>query len=97
MSKRSEALKIPKSVKIRVGLRDCEKCVLCGRPGSPDAHYIARSHGGLGIEENIVTLCRDCHRQYDQSIERQSIKRILRDYLISWYPGWSEDKLIYRK
>lgn len=96
-SKRTKALEIPKSVKIRVALRDCEKCVLCGKPGFPDAHYISRSHGGLGIEENIVTLCRDCHRRYDQTTDRQMIRKILRQYLMDWYPDWKEENLIYRR
>lgn len=31
---------------------------MCGSSyAMPNAHYIARAQGGLGIEENIVTLC----------------------------------------
>ena len=34
------------------------RCVICGaNDGQPVAHIVARSHGGLGIPENIVTLC----------------------------------------
>lgn len=96
-SKRTKALEISKATRIRVALRDSERCVLCGRKGLPEAHYISRAHGGLGVEENIVTLCRECHRRYDQTIERDAIREILRDYLSSQYPDWNEENLIYRK
>lgn len=97
MSKRTQALNINRATRMAVYERDNGCCVLCGKPGYPEAHYIARSHSGLGIEENIVTLCRSCHRRYDQTIERESIRRILADYLQSKYPDWDESKLIYKK
>lgn len=96
-SKRTKALAIPPTVKRKVYERDNGKCIICGRAGSPNAHYISRAHGGLGIEENIVTLCHGCHRDYDQSIQRISLGRMIAEYLRGVYPGWSEDKLIYRK
>ena len=65
--------------------------------GLPNAHFISRSHGGLGIEKNIVTLCPRCHRRYDQTDEREDIRMELREYLKSKYPDWVESDLIYRK
>ena len=58
-SKRSKATDIPMSVKKKVWERDCGRCVVCGNHCNvmPNAHYIPRSKGGLGIEENIITLC----------------------------------------
>lgn len=97
MKKRTKALAITAKVKKRVYERDGGCCILCGRRGNPNAHYISRSHSGLGIEENIVTLCPDCHRRYDQSVERLSIGRIIAEYLKSKYQDWDESKLIYRK
>lgn len=98
MSKRTKALAIPREVKDRVWERDGECCVYCGSPlAAPVAHYIARSHGGLGIEENILTLCDACHRRYDQSAGRRSMREYFREYLQSKYPEWDEDKLIYRR
>lgn len=96
-SKRTQALNINRATRMAVYERDGGCCVLCGRPGNPEAHYISRAHGGLGIEQNIVTLCRPCHRRYDQTIERDAIREILRDYLMSKYPDWDEDNLIYKK
>lgn len=95
-SKRTKALEIPLKVKEKVLERDgC--CVYCGRQGQPNAHYIARSQGGLGIEENILTLCFDCHRKYDQSTERQKMRAYFAEYLKSKYPDWNEEKLVYKK
>ena len=96
-SKRTKSLEIPKAVKEKVYERDGECCVLCGGMGMPNAHFIARSQGGLGIEENILTLCFKCHREYDQSPNRKEIREHLRDYLKSKYPNWDEEKLIYKK
>lgn len=96
-SKRTKALMIPQRVKQRVGDRDGWTCVLCGRPGNPEAHFISRQKSGLGIEENIVTLCRDCHNRYDQSIYRGAIREVLRQYLKDCYPDWNEENLIYKK
>ena len=97
MNERTKALTISRETKRRVYERDNGLCVLCGRPGNPEAHYISRAHSGLGIEQNIVTLCRECHNRYDQTIERQAIRAVLADYLRSQYPDWDESKLIYRK
>lgn len=102
MHKRTKALGIDKEVKYRVAERDSIDdwpcCILCGSPqGLPEAHYIPRSQGGLGIEENIVTLCRPCHNRYDQTEERADIKAQIREYLQSKYEDWDESNLYYRK
>lgn len=98
MHKRTKALDISKKVKDAVWERDGHCCILCGSPyAMPNAHYIARSHGGLGIPENIVTLCLQCHNQYDQTADRETIKAEIKTYLQSQYPDWDERSLIYRK
>lgn len=95
--RRTKALEIPRKVKIAVFERDNERCILCGSNGLPEAHYIPRSKGGLGIEQNIVTLCRECHRRYDQTTDRANIREFLRQYLMKKYPEWDEQNLYYRK
>lgn len=97
MNKRTKALQIPIKVKRIVYERDGGRCVLCGAPGDPVAHYISRAQGGLGIEQNVLTLCCRCHREYDQGPNRRAIKSQLADYLKSRYPAWDETKLTYRK
>ena len=96
-TKRTKALEIPRQVKEKVYERDSGLCVACGKMGMPNAHYIARSQGGLGIEENVLTLCYYCHNKYDQSIHRQTMRKYFRDYLKSKYSDWDESKLTYKK
>ena len=65
-SRRSKATDISHKVKNKVWERDNHCCILCGNPNAmPNAHYISRANGGLGIEQNIVTLCQNCHNKYD--------------------------------
>lgn len=107
MKKRTSALAIPDEVKRRVAERDsCDGhpcCILCGRPAPSEnplaysnAHYISRAHGGLGIEQNILTLCEEDHRAYDGA-RREELRPILRRYLSEYYENWTESELIYRK
>lgn len=97
-SKRTRALQIPKAVKDAVWERDRHRCICCGSPyGLPEAHFIPRSQGGLGNERNIVTLCRECHRKYDQTTERETIKLFILGYLIEQYPDWQISQVKYRK
>ena len=98
-SKRAKALAISQKTKRIVYDRDEGLCVICHCPGLPEAHYIPRSRGGLGIEQNIVTMCRDCHRAMDQGDGETTSKlhNMVRDYLSSHYDGWTEEALIYQK
>lgn len=90
---------IPLKVKKAVWDRDEHRCVICGSTytAAPNAHYIPRSHLGLGIEQNIVTLCLACHCDYDNSTKRPLYAALIRDYLKMCYPDWDEKKLVYRK
>jgi 5-methylcytosine-specific restriction endonuclease McrA len=104
----TKARSIPKAVKLRVAKRDSIDgwpcCINCGRP-TPDggiewsnAHYIPRSQEGLGTtEENILTLCPDCHHDFDQTTKREEMRSFFREYLMDHYPEWDENKLVYRK
>ena len=105
-SKQAEAHAIPEEVKNRVWCRDAGRCVWCrltqhwsGYPGIPEAHYIPRSKGGLGIPENVLTLCRPHHDIYDHGTreQREKMKMAFSEYLKQWHPGWDEEKLIYHK
>jgi len=105
-TKRSKATDISMSVKKKVWERDNGRCVVCGNNYNvmPNAHYISRNKGGLGIEQNVVTLCTEltenkCHRKYDFGTEeeRELIGSIIREYLKSKYDNWNEEDLIYKK
>lgn len=98
-SERSKACDISPSVKRAVWWRDRGRCILCGdKAAMPNAHFISRAEGGLGVEENIVTLCRACHAEYDQSTHRKAIREEIRQYLISKYGAeWKEEKLYFKR
>lgn len=99
-SKRAKALAISAAVKAKVWERDNRCCVYChSHAASPEAHYISRAKGGLGIEQNILTLCRRCHGRYDNGLksERAEMKDRFKRYLSSKYDGWDEKDLIYRR
>jgi 5-methylcytosine-specific restriction endonuclease McrA len=97
MHKRTKATSIPKKVKEKVWERDGRLCVICGRPGNPWCHFIPRSQGGLGIEENVVTLCNECHAAMDNSTQSKALRMMAEEYLKSKYPSWNKEKLVYTK
>ncbi len=105
-SKRSKATDISANVKEKVWERDGGRCVVCGNAYNvmPNVHYVSRAKGGLGIEENIVTLCtclteNKCHYKYDFGTrqEHDEIGGQIENYLKSKYPNWDKNKLIYRR
>jgi hypothetical protein len=101
-SKRAKALDISTKVKQLVWERDGGRCIICGsRQAMPNAHYISRAHGGLGIPENVVTMCTmgGCHYKYDFGTreEREEIGEQIREHLMNHYPDWNEEDLIYNK
>lgn len=99
-SKRTRACEIIKKVRQTVAIRDNGRCIICGKyvPVScSNAHYIKRSQGGLGIEENIVTLCSECHYEEDFGQNTKLYEQKIREYLKSKYKDWNEEKLIYKK
>lgn len=98
MSKRSNACAISTKIKMIVYERDKGLCIVCHRQGIPNAHYIRRSQGGLGIEQNVVTLCPQCHHDFDNGNKRIEIGNIIAEYLKSIYgKTWCECDLVYNK
>ncbi|MBR2870643.1 MAG: HNH endonuclease [Clostridia bacterium] len=96
-TKRSKACDISQKVKKIVWERDNGLCILCNSSNAmPNAHFIPRSAGGLGIEENIVTLCLDCHRKFDQTTLRPILREKIKKYLARKYENWNEEDLYYK-
>jgi len=99
-SKRSKACDISQKTKKIVFARDGGACIICGKSGLPNSHYISRAKGGLGIEQNVVTMCIVCHDAYDNGKDaelRDYIKNKTKEYLQLLYKDWNEDNLIYKK
>lgn len=92
-SRRSQATDISKSVKDKVWDRDCHRCIFCGSPSArPEAHIVPRSAGGVGVEQNIITVCRRCHMLLDQSTKRPKMLKQAKHYIEHIYGkiDWSE-------
>lgn len=96
----------------RIAERDGNECIFCELGyhmdkcrsemllGIPDImHYINKSQGGLGIEENGVLGCRYHHGLLDNGNLglRTEMLEIMKEHLMQQYPDWSEDKLVYKK
>lgn len=103
MTKRTRELDISKKVKDIVWERDEGRCIICDTWMNvmPNSHYIPRSRGGLGIEQNVACMCQDCHYKYDFGYgeEREAIRVKFHDYLERVYDYWlwEEEKLVYKK
>ena len=96
MNRRTKSTAISQKVKKIVFERDKGLCIICGRQGFPDSHIVRRSQGGMGVEQNIVTMCRQCHYDYD-GIGRKWMKPIVEEYIKAFYPDWSEESVIYKR
>ena len=87
-------------VKRNVYRRDGGCCIFCGRPVSvyhANSHVISRAYGGLGIEQNIMTNCIECHRLYDQSIQRKKMQEIAIKHMIRIYGEFDKENLVFKK
>jgi 5-methylcytosine-specific restriction endonuclease McrA len=77
-----EPKNIPASTRERVLERDRNQCRSCGTGGENKLtlhHIVYRSQGGGHLEENLVTLCLDCHRDIHEGY--------LDIAYVEWYPG----------
>lgn len=97
MRRQTKFTNISPAVKQAVYIRDNGRCVLCGRPGDPWCHIVPRSQGGLGKEENVATLCADCHMAYDQGPHRKALYARMVAYMKGFYPDWNREDMIYKK
>ena len=100
--RRTKATDIPPKVKRIVEERDSIDghpcCIFCGSPDAHgEGHVIARSQAGLGVEKNIITVCRKCHAAMDNSQARPLYVQKAKEYLMSIYPDWNEKDLVYDK
>lgn len=91
--------------------RDQGACIFCmmGCPAGGAAwldlqpadimHYIPKSQGGLGIEQNGAVGCRYHHSLMDNGNKglRKDMLMRFESCLRNIYPGWSREELVYDK
>lgn len=98
MHRQTKATSISSKTKAAVYARDFRRCVLCGSIyAGPHCHFVRRSQGGLGIQENIWTGCQACHEAFDSESTDGPLHNQMRDYFRTLYPDWDERNLKYRK
>lgn len=98
MHRETKATTISTATKKTVWARDFCRCVVCGSINAgPHCHFIRRSQGGLGVEQNIWTGCDTCHRAFDSEGTDGPLHSRMRDYFRTLYPDWDESKLVYKK
>ncbi len=99
-SRRTQALAISKDTKMIVWERDNKRCIFCGiiLPWNlANSHFIKRSHGGLGIPENVFCACLKCHQKFDDSKYRLDMLPIAERHMMMKYKDWNKDNLVYKK
>ena len=99
--KQTKQCEIPVAVKVRVWERDKHKCIFCEKLVDwhrANAHYVPRSAGGLGIEENVFTACDKCHIEQDNGLNTKEYDEKAKSHLMSIYgEKWNKEELIYKK
>lgn len=97
---RSNATDITPKIRVEVVERD-KHCVSCGSPSYLTiAHvFINRSHGGLGVKENLCVLCMDCHHHYDNGLKHDQdiVRAKVQNYMLGLYGFPDLNKLKYYK
>jgi len=82
--------KVRKAVYKRDSIDDYPNCVTCGNPGYHDmSHIVKRSKSGLGIPENLINQCRECHEKMESGDE--GLMQRAQEHLKHYYPGWTID------
>ena len=72
---------VPKNKRIvnKKLLRNKKKiCEICGKYGQTEKHHIkTKGSGGDDVEENLIEVCRICHRKiHDEIISKEDILKI---------------------
>lgn len=110
MHKRTKLLQFDKKIAMKIAERD-KRCIFCSMGYHMDSkstfdyqipdimHVVNKSQKGLGIERNGVLGCRYHHSLLDNGNQglRDEMIEILKDYIKSEYPGWTEEDVVHNK
>lgn len=110
MKKSTRAKEFSTKTRERIKQRDRGQCIFCQKQYHIEEtteagyylsimHYIPRSKGGLGIEQNGAIGCQYHHTLMDNGNKglRGEMMEIFKKYLQEHYVDWDEGNLIYRK
>lgn len=109
--KKTRACEFTEKQRKLIKARDNNQCIFCSMSYQMEEahwldmslksimHYIPRSKGGLGIEQNGAVGCQWHHHMLDNGSSglRKEMLGMFREYLMSRYPEWDESKLTYDK
>jgi len=95
-SKRSLATKITIDVRMDVKVRDNGKCTICGTMENIQIHhFVPRSLGGMGITNNLISLCQFHHKQLHDG--NGYILEHVKQYMKDLYPNVNNNERKYNK
>ena len=111
MQKRTRKLQFSAGERKKIIARDNGKCIFCEngyftKCGSDfllsikeTMHFVPRSAGGVGVEQNGAIGCKYHHEMLDNgsSGRRREMLDFFEKYLRGKYPGWNREALIYKK
>ncbi|MBR5377174.1 MAG: hypothetical protein IK139_07830 [Lachnospiraceae bacterium] len=111
MTKATKKLQFSQKEREKIYNRDNHLCIFCrigyhmesttkmGYQLDGIMHYIPRSQGGLGIEQNGALGCHYHHQLMDNGNKglRKEMREFMAGYLEGMYPGWNEKELVYNK
>lgn len=109
MKKQSRACEFNSKEREKIRTRDHNQCIFCSMnycmekaqwfdlSATSIMHYIPRSKGGLGIEQNGAVGCQWHHHMLDngRNGKRKEMLELFREYLERYYPEWDERKITY--
>lgn len=111
MKKRTRKLQFSRKEKEKVFNRDNGRCIFCKKGGftmceddfqheiKDIMHYVPKSAGGLGIEQNGAVGCRYHHTLLDNGSRgmRKQMLVYFEKYLKSQYSDWKKEELVFKK
>lgn len=111
MHSSTKKLQFDQKTRKKIYERDRHQCIFCmagyhmnsttemGYQIDGIMHYIPKSQGGLGIEQNGALGCHYHHQLMDNGNKslRWEMRELMKGYLMGMYPEWDEKDLIYSK
>lgn len=72
-----------KDQSLRVKARDGFSCRLCGQCKNIEAHHTSYKNNLFDVpDEDIITLCRSCHKElHDKKVDKQAVIRVTDDFI----------------